>query len=354
MASTELYELWDSNEPFHPESLSFPPGLEEKVLAAPDDEYRFLHDCAIVAHRGILYAAWYNCPRGEMQEKSVIRGRRSTDGGASWSDISVFAEDPTGRWMYVPPWFASTPEGLFLLVTRMTGVDLVHDVSVFRWEESRGAFEYVRTLPIPFLGNTPACRLVGGRLIVGGRRSPAPGALPLIPAVLISDSGRVDAEWRTVDIAPGPRLPDGTEFVYPETGLDIDGAELTALVRNDNGSPLLYRSSDSGEHWTGPFFHNYPLERKKITAGRLSGGERYVIGNLSRYGLDKLVIAFSSASSEKLSRAWLLQDGYNRKLDAHPEWSYPAAWEFDGRLYVIYTSAKTGAALSILPLEAIR
>jgi hypothetical protein len=77
------FALWDENVPFpRREDLCFPEGATDiMVQRSGSDNYDFLHDTAIVDHKGTLLAAWYNCPKGEMIGESVIRGRRSQDAG---------------------------------------------------------------------------------------------------------------------------------------------------------------------------------------------------------------------------------------------------------------------------------
>ena len=109
----EPYILWENNI-LYPESqsLTFPKGVHDVMVhRAGSDEYDFLHDAAIVSHKNTLFAAWYNCPEGEMQGSSLIRGRRSKDGGQTWSNVEVIASDKSNKGiMYVPVAFYRTRE----------------------------------------------------------------------------------------------------------------------------------------------------------------------------------------------------------------------------------------------------
>jgi hypothetical protein len=46
-------------------------------------------------------------------------------------------------------------------------------------------------------------------------------------------------------------------------------------------------------------------------------------------------------------------DGKQTKVGGNTEWSYPAAIEHEGKLYVIYTHGKEDCALSIIPVSAL-
>ena len=63
------HAIWDNNVSFPSrENLLYPEGaVDVMVHRAGSDNYNFLHDAAIVEHKNTLYAAWYNCPLGEMQ-----------------------------------------------------------------------------------------------------------------------------------------------------------------------------------------------------------------------------------------------------------------------------------------------
>jgi hypothetical protein len=103
-----------------PASLPPAEGARSGVVHRTDDAYRFLHDCSIVWHRDELLAAWYNCPRGEIVGESCIRGRRSNDGGRTWSSPEVVAADREGAGIhYVPVSFHSLAERLLAFVSNM-------------------------------------------------------------------------------------------------------------------------------------------------------------------------------------------------------------------------------------------
>lgn len=335
--------------------LDYPKGIQEQILTRPDNKYRFLHDCVIANHKNVLYAAWYNCPDGEIEDESVIRGRYSVDKGKTWSEIRYFARDSTNKLMYVPPAFGVINGALYMYVSRMTGHDQVKDILLFKLNEKKKNFIKVDSIPIPFIINTSVTLMENGKLIAGGRRSEVPGTLPLIPAVLISDNGSALGPWRVIDIQKDSKNPDGTPFEYPETGLITRGAEITAIVRGEQQNPLVYKSPDFGTTWSLSNEINFPFAgASKITCGVLSDGRDYVIGNVQGFGRNKLIIGFRNKGSETFSKAYLLQDGENTKLNASPEWSYPSACELENKLYVIYTSGKKASALSIIPLANVK
>jgi hypothetical protein len=356
--SPPRFSLWDASVPFPSrEDLSYPQGATDVMVhRSGSDTYNFLHDTAIVQHHGTLFAAWYNCPQGEMMGQSLIRGRRSQDGGRTWSDVEVIASDHKKRGiMYVPVAFLAHGGALYAFVTNMRGgPDLVCDCEAFVLDETAKAWASRGFIAGPFLPNCAPQRLADGNFMMAGRMADRPGRQPTIPAVAISRGAAVTQPWSLVRLLPTGKLANGQRLPIPETTVLVEGQELTALVRRERGNSLIFFSHDHGRTWSDPYEHNFPMEASKIYAGRLSTGQRYVLCNLpcgTRRAL--LVMAVSRPGQKALSRMWKLRDGACPELKSGPEWSYPCAIEFDGKLYVVYTAEKHHCVLTTIPVQSL-
>jgi len=340
--------------------LPLPEGAAEHYeIVRPTEGNGFLHEAAIISFRGALFAAWYNCPEKELKDRSPIRFCRSNDGGKTWGEIKTVADDPTGEILYCPPVFGIDGGRLYMLLNQMVSADHMHSLDLYIYNEEADAFEQLWSRPLPFKLNTNVCTLANGKLLLPGRIAEL-DQFPNTPAVIISDSGRIDADWRLVKLQENGDLPDGAAFVHPELTAIIHGETVHALVRSDQRCvPLLYLSEDSGETWRGPIAHDIPLSSSKIYSGRLSDGRSYVIGNLFPFrNRDRLAIFLTDGNSMKFTRAYLLQDGFSEQLGCGEAWHYPCAWEEDGSLYVVYTvnhgpSWRRGAVLTVLDLNKI-
>ena len=113
--------------------------------------------------------------------------------------------------------------------------------------------------------------------------------------------------------------------------------------------------------------HDIPFADSKIYSGTLADNRNYIIGNIvspeSPDGLferrSKLALFISEPGRLEFKRNFLLRDGYDPVLDLHPQWSYPAAYEWERKLYIIYTmsadgdQSHRGAMLSIIDLDKI-
>lgn len=353
----ETLTLWNAATPYPANGdLVYPAGIEHTVVhRAGRDKYRFLHDCAIVAHNGVLFAAWYNCPEGEIVGESLIRGRRSADDGSTWSDVEVIAADGDGKGVfYVPVQFLSTGDDLFAYVSTMTGHDLVVSCEAFKLGASGALSDWVPcgTVAPLFLPNATPVKTDDGTFLMAGRCAERTGQLPMIPAVARSKAPLGD--WEVVRLLPEGVLPNGRSLKYPETTLVVEGADVTAFVRNDHGFALLFLSTDGGRTWRGPFEQNMPLGAAKMCSGILSTGQRYVVFNTPSDGYrDLLTIAVSRPGEREFSTVLKVAHGFSEVLGCGSEWSYPCALEHNGMLLIAYTSEKHHCVVARIPVASL-
>ena len=339
-----------------PGSLGKIPGSRDVIVSRPTPEFLFLHEAAVIGYHGILFASWYNCPVGELHGHTPIRGAKSFDGGKTWTAPEVIASDPSGKLLCCPPVYGICDDTLYLLCNTMVGADLMHSLEFYRYDESVEKFQFLRSEPLPFKLNTNVYTMPNGKLLLPGRIAEM-DSFPNTPAVLISDSGKIDAPWRLVKIQPNGDLPDGSSLLHPEISAIVQKDLITIFCRDDNREvPLLYQSRDCGETWSGPISHNIPFCGSKIYSGTLSNGVNYVIGSLDNR--DRLSIFFSNPGSMVFSCGYDIRNGYDSVLDLCPQFSYPAACEMDGLLHIIYTMQTPprennirGAMLTSIPVN---
>ncbi len=352
-----LYPLWDITIPIPSRSdLSEPEAMQHKVIhRAGMDRYNFLHDSAIVEYNGVLFAAWYNCPKDEMKEESLIRGRRSYDEGKTWSDVEILASDSEKRGiMYVPVVFGKHREKLYAYVSNMTDSDIVTQCEVFLYKAQTNTWESKGYIAPRFLPNSAPVSLPSGGYIMGGRVADAPGTKPTTPAIALSRNGNVTEPWNIVRLLPDGHLADGSRMRFPETALIVEPSQITAFVRNDGGKSILFESFDEGQTWSAPQKHNLHIGASKIYAGKLSTGQRFLLYTYPTKGYrELLVLAVSRPNECRFSRMWRIHDGYSKELKAGPEWSYPCAIEAFGKLVIVCTSEKRHCVLTSIPIESL-
>lgn len=341
---------WTLAAPY-PSAPSKPEGLRARMLCHFCDEFPFLHDTSISLCQGGLFIAWYACTQGEIEGATRIVGRFSPD-GEDWRPLEIVEE---GReYHYVPASFFEENRQFRAVVTVMTG----HDRPIGFDELLRcdKGWEKLGSSALPFLFNTTPITAPDGALIAGGRFSPIVGELPRIPAIIRRARG--ESDWRLIRF-PGEWDMGAYPLPFPETAILPDGGLIEAIVRNDNGQPRVYRSSDAGLSWAYAGESDLPAAGSKLYGGRLSDGRQYLIFNERTPARDRsrLVMALRDCSDRPFDRLLLLADGWDSELESGPYWHYPWACEYNGRLYVSCTSNgpdnRRNAVLFDFPLASV-
>ena len=334
--------------------------IKTYIITEPCDEFPFLHEGAVIEFHGKLFSAWYNNQKFELTGRTPVRFSVSEDKGKTWSTPVTVADDESGKILYCPPVFGIDDGRLYMFINQMVSADHIHTLDLYVYNQTENKFERIRSKAIPFKLNTNVYKLPSGKLMICGRTGDLDG-FPATPAVLISDSGKIDADWRIVKIQENEFLPDGRKFEHPETSAIICGNEIYVFCRNDySDMPILYISGDEGETWSAPIIHNIPFYNSKIYSGILSDGRCYCIGNIDP-DRKKLGIFFSEKNEFKFKKGFLLQDGYSGYRETSGIWHYPCACEFENRLYIVYsadfksdgTCSKRGLVISVVDLAKV-
>ena len=339
--------------------LPFPAGIEHvRVERSDSDKYKFLHDPAMEAHRGELFAAWYNCPKEEIVGESLIRCRRSKDGGRTWGTLEAIAEDTSGDGTYyVPAQLLSHGGALHAFVGKMTGHDLITACAIYVLDEATNRWLLRGEIADLFLPNCQPIKMADGNWIMAGRSASRFGVKPLIPAVAISQGDELTGRWNVV-----PVQAELTPAHCPETTVWAEGSQLVALTRNNTGAaPFVYSSQDYGRTWNAVKDHTLTATASKLYAGHLSSGERYVVFNLPAEGekgfrsRETLVIGVSRPGELAPAKIWRVQD--RTASDSPTAFHYPCAIEHEGRLLVLYTTGRTTprqCELAIIPIASLQ
>lgn len=297
------------------------------VVNLPSADFTFLHESAIIEYNGTLFAAWYSCRALELVGYTPIHGARSFDGGKTWTPKEIWAHDPNEVELYCPPAFGVCDGKLYMLVNTMRGFDNVVALELYCWNTQSEAFEQVWRKRMCFKMNTNVIALPNGKLMIPGR-SGRMGENPLNPAVLISDSGKIDADWRIVTVDP-------VERIAPETTVIVEGDTLYMFSRSNKPEvSFVYVSTDYGETWFGPATHDLPMRAAKMYAGTLSDGRHYLVGNVDIWNRSKIALYLSEPHSCRFTKRYLICDTAQQAVPNTESCHYPSVHESDGRLYI--------------------
>ncbi len=316
------------------------------------DMMPFLNDCAITEHNGRIYVAWYNSTNTEIGGSSLIRGRWSGDEGETWSDVfTIVGTADFNEIHYVPP-NLFTHEGKLYAIISKSGVQQSLDdpqaglgLYVMNGDES---WSHVSRVFPGFTVTAAPVLMDNGNYIMGGWRGKR-GMTNSFAGVLISNGKDIASPWRCSFLFD-PLLPGALNLRCAEVGFAVDGARITAYVRDDIGRPgdpsgggraWAFVSEDYGESWSKPIIMDKQrVGNSKLYAGKLSTGKKYVIYNDDRgfFNRTLLLIAVTEPGGEDLTRVYKLFDGPAPELGGRGlNWFYPCSYEYNGHLYVAVT-----------------
>ena len=365
-AEEDIAVLWDESMPF-PEVDTFPllDAVTHTVVHRGEaGHYQFLLGTALAFHEGTLFASWGNSRVDENDEGCILAGRRSRNGGFTWSDFEtiapldgemahshgVFLSHEGALWAFAGR--AAFGGALWAKVNGYPGLcteAFVLDEATDRWE-SRGV-----VAGDGFWPTSEPMRLPNGSFIMGGLIPPEKmddGSIGFAyGGVAVSHGGDL-RQWDVVQIP----IPDGLRL-WGETALIVEGNDVTAIVRyGAKAVALVSVSHDGGYTWPPLAETNLPMAPVKPYAGMLSTGQRYLVCNFR--DRNTLAVLVSRPGAREFCRVWRLRHGPSPAPRTvgngkHPQWAYPYAVEHEGSLYVGYAATKEDCVLSIIPLTAL-
>lgn len=355
-ADTELFTIWDPGlvYPAFDEMPDLDVVTHVAVERAQPGEYHYLHEPAIAWHRNLLYVGWANHPLAETNVKDeIIRGRRSHD-GTRWTEPGTWAKAPLGGVeSYNHPVLFEHEGRLHGFFTgwrneRPATQLMLFDDDSLEWRHLGAEIEGF----IPFC---PPQRLPDGNWIIGGE-------LYWYEAAVAISAGEDLTRWETVQLPRG----EDVELIFPETALVQQADRLLAICRpKTHETALASESHDHGRTWTPLQPSNFPMAASKPFSGKLSTGQHYLITCNLEEARCLLSIAVTRPDGGPFCRVWKLRHqqypkvrlfggwGDGSRVGKPTEWSYPAAVERDGKVYVAYTQGKEDCALSIVPVEVL-
>ncbi|HEY3329706.1 MAG TPA: exo-alpha-sialidase [Capsulimonadaceae bacterium] len=352
-----LFELWDFDTPL-PSFMDMPDldiVTHVAVERAQEGGYHYLHESGIAWFKGTLYAVWANHRTAEVNTKDeLIRGRMSTDGGYTWSEAKTIIEAPAGgSTSYNHPAIGVANGKLWLFVTRWDNERPSTELLVL--DEATGSFTTTGTIIPTLVPFRPPMKMANGNWIVSGESYWYDGAVAI-------SHGDDFTKW---DLSLIPN-PDKLELTFVETTILERGNQLVAIVRpQDRHAAPVSVSDDFGKTWSPLVRSNFAIASTQPYCGMLSTGQQYLITGNYEEQRHLMSIAVTKPGGTKFERIWKIRHqqyprvrlfggwGEGSRAGQTTEWSYPAAIENDGKLYITYTQGKEDCCLSIIPISVL-
>ena len=362
--AAEPVVVWQGPPP-EERDLDYPAGIEHiRVHQSSGSGDGWLLGAAVVVHGGEIFVSWANADRDENAAGTRTVGRRSVDGGRTWSELFTIAGPdlaPEGShhahgsllsyegrlFAFVP--LEGRPQGKLRPGLR---------TRIFEYRPHDHTWKLLTAAIDNFYPMDNPRQRADDRWMLGGvdRRS--------LPAVAISDSSDPLGGWTSIGI--------GAALKGFETSIWVEGDSATALIRNhrregDDTPQVIVLRSQNGLDWSADepveiSRSGLPAVDSKVFAGRLSAGQRYLVYNLpvggNAWDRRALGIAVTATGGERFERVFKIRAFGQTGPRApgrykEPGWQYPYAHEHDGKLYVAYARAKEDCELSVIPVKSL-
>jgi hypothetical protein len=325
----------------------------------------FLHEPRIDVHRGTIFVNFSNAPALESEPAQLMRGRRSSDGGNSWSDIEIVAGGlADGRRRHETAPLLSRDDGLWAFIGRYdVGSKNSLGMEVYKLDEGADHFMPASDGIVAY-GFIPFVRpqkLMNGNWIIAGHCHGVTQA-----AVALSDGDDL-MSWRVIPVGHAPHSG------YPESTLIVDGRTVTCLVRPESHqrTALVAISHDCGESFGPLESSDLSSVQSKLFSGTLSTGHHYVIfnatdreglpGELARHRL--LLGVMASGKTGPFLRVFAIvedtpddiasQLANLRETGPLHAWAYPEAVESEGHLHIVFSLNKRHCWMATVPIPAL-
>ena len=364
-AADEVPSLWADDVPVPTAAdLEDVPGVTFHVIKrrVPDDDgYNWLHGVALARHRGKLWASFGHNAGAENTASEVANGRVSSDGGATWGPLFQI-DDGAETDLAVSHGVLHSHQGrLWAFQGAFYGRMRHVHTRAYRLDETTGKWEAVGVvIEEGFWPMQQPQQMEDGNWImaglcvqegIGGGNNPAGVAI----------SHRNDfSHWDLISI-PKPE----TLEMWGESTVIVDGPRVLNIARFRQPRALISISHDFGRTWSMMRESNLPMTASKPSAGTLSTGQHYLIGNTVAKNENRrwpLTIALTRAGELQFRKVFRIRSAiHTGPGESHPQaaLAYPYAIEHDGHLYVAYSNNggrganRNSAELAIIPVASL-
>jgi 4-hydroxy-tetrahydrodipicolinate synthase len=338
-------------------------GLEvASVYTANAEDYCYNHHAQIAHFDGRYWVGWSAGWCNEDSPGQVVRVSTSVD-GKTWTEPEFAMPGPEDSLRWTMGGFWELDGKLHLLAGRATRVRYVDGEVApgVLWENQwcelflleGGKWKPLGRIFEDFYPNELPRRLPGGEWI-------CPGVTSRADVVVYVGAGSSPAGWDRAVISSRTDNynPRGTKLTEPSWYLC--GEKLRVLLRDDARSKLLLLTeSRDGRSWSQPVPTDFPDAQSKFRCVNLADGRVAVVSNpAARLDRKCLAVAVSDDGGESFVRLHKLRCDPGMR-PRHPGmhkvsgFSYPAALEHGGRLWVACAPNKEDVEVLSVPVDRL-
>jgi hypothetical protein len=365
LSADDPFVLWDPNQKFPTAadcSLVKNVGFVVVKRREPHiDGYNWLHGAAIVRHHDRFFASFGHNLGNENTASEVANGRVSRDGGRTWGPLFTIDDGNTDNPAVSHGVFLSHQDELWAFQGAFTGrMQQVH-TRAYQLDETTNQWRYIGiAAERGFWPMQEPQKMGDGNWIMSGISVGNGYGGADDPAAVAISTGEDPSRWQVITI---PKPHD--MVMWGESTVIVDDAEILNISRWGRPVALAAVSKDYGRTWTEMRPTNLPMAGSKPYAGKLSNGQRYLIGTTTADSGNRrspLTIAVSRPGERLFCKVFRIRDAIHQgpgESHAQSALSYPYAIEHDGKLFIIYSNDgarggnRNSAELAIVPLESL-
>ena len=329
--------------------LTMAQGTKTITIFSPTDEtHHYANGVVMTAFKGTLYCMWQSSHTDEDAPETCVMFCRSTDEGMSWTKPALLAAPTDSSYCTSGGWISTDdtltafinvwPKGLqpvggytYSLIS--TDGATWSEPQPVRMADGQTMDGVIEQDPYPL----PDGRIVGAVHFQPG--------LHVMPVYTDDPAGR--SGWKKADFKGHDRGRQSQEL---EPSLYLQRDSTLVMVFRDQSSSyrkMASLSHDMGETWTEPAVTDIPDARVKQSAGNLSDGTAYLVGNPTGAKRRYPLVALFSHDGIHFDKAILLRaGGSGLQPQRYPGkaktigFNYPKSMVYNGRLYVAYATNK--------------
>ncbi len=268
-------------------SLEKLPGCDlRSVIHQPsgENDWAYSHTPCIQKIGNELICAWVNCWRDEIEARTRVVFKISTDEGVTWSPLQILVDDPDGEGPELRANSGLWKRGdeLFALVIHArTGgpygqpADQTASTHLYRYQPGEQKFSYVGKLRDYWWAHGNPTLLSNGNFIFHGVRDDH------VTKEMIIGGCNSLFDWKPVLDPVPPHIRRFSE----SSGYQLDDGKVLIYYRdNDPADHFLYRArcNPDGTNFEIPVKTDCPDAPSKQHANRFPNGKYFIVGNLAQ------------------------------------------------------------------------
>ena len=329
------------------------------IFSPTDETHHYANGVVMTAFKDVLYCMWQSSQTDEDAPETCVMYSKSSDEGVTWTkpELLAAATDScyctSGGWIgtkdtltaFINVWpRGMQPVGGYTYYIYSTDGKTWSEPQPVRMADGQVMNGVMEQDPYP---------MVDGRIVGAAHFQPGLHVVPIYTDDPTGHSG-----WHRGHMTVHDRGKQSQEL-EPSLYQQRDGT-LTMVFRDQNSSyrKMVSLSHDRGETWTEPIVTNIPDARVKQSAGNLSDGTAYLVGNPTGAKRRYPLVALFSHEGIRFDKAILLRAGGS---DLQPQrypgkaktigYNYPKSMVYNGRLYVAYATNKEDVECTIINIK---